>query len=130
MFASGKYRLLSFDGDDIAELAANFKTVIDEYLKDCAERGVKGEQPKVSASAQRRVRLTVVIFQVTKNLSIHSAHTSADSCPPIALRNRSLRSLLAINAAHVPHQKLTADILANFDTNHVKSVTIAQDHYN
>lgn len=43
--------LLSFDGDDIAELAANFKIVIDEYLEDCAERGVDAEQPKVSLSA-------------------------------------------------------------------------------
>lgn len=43
--------LLSFDGDDIAELAANFKTVIDEYLDDCAERGVEAEKPKISAPA-------------------------------------------------------------------------------
>ena len=43
--------LLSFDGDDIAELATNFKTVVDEYLEDCAERGVEAEQPKVSAPA-------------------------------------------------------------------------------
>lgn len=43
--------LLSFDGDDIAELAANFKTVVDEYLEDCAERGVEAEKPKVSAPA-------------------------------------------------------------------------------
>ena len=43
--------LLSFDGDDIAELAANFKVVIDEYLEDCVERGVEAEKPKVSASA-------------------------------------------------------------------------------
>ena len=43
--------LLSFDGDDIAELAANFKTVIDEYLEDCAERGVEAERPKIEAAA-------------------------------------------------------------------------------
>jgi len=43
--------LLSFDGDDIAELAANFKTVVDEYLEDCAERGVEAESPKVNAPA-------------------------------------------------------------------------------
>lgn len=29
--------LLSFDGDDIAELAANFKMVVDEYLETCAD---------------------------------------------------------------------------------------------
>lgn len=43
--------LLSFDGDDIAELAANFKMVVDEYLEDCSERGVAAEKPKVSISA-------------------------------------------------------------------------------
>ncbi len=43
--------LLSFDGDDIAELAANFKTVVDEYLEDCAERGVEAEKPKIGAPA-------------------------------------------------------------------------------
>ncbi|MBE9063564.1 hypothetical protein [cf. Phormidesmis sp. LEGE 11477] len=43
--------LLSFDGDDIAELAANFKTAVDEYLEDCAERGVEAEKPKISAPA-------------------------------------------------------------------------------
>lgn len=43
--------LLSFDGDDIAELATNFKTVVDEYLEDCAERGVEAEKPKVSVPA-------------------------------------------------------------------------------
>ncbi len=42
-----KCDLLSFDGDDIAELATNFKTVIDDYLDDCAERGVDAEQPKI-----------------------------------------------------------------------------------
>lgn len=41
--------LLSFDGDDIAELAADFKTVVDEYLEDCAERGVEAEKLKISA---------------------------------------------------------------------------------
>lgn len=43
--------LLSFDGDDIAELAANFKMVVDEYLDDCAERGVEAEVPKISIPA-------------------------------------------------------------------------------
>ena len=43
--------LLSFDGDDIAELAANFKIVVDEYLEDCAERGVEAEKPRISSAA-------------------------------------------------------------------------------
>ena len=32
-----EHDLLSFDGDDIAELAANFKMVVDEYLEDCTD---------------------------------------------------------------------------------------------
>ena len=44
--------LLSFDGDDIAELATNFKMVVDEYLDDCDERGVEAEKPKKSASVR------------------------------------------------------------------------------
>ena len=44
--------LLSFDGDDIAELATNFKMVVDEYLDDCDERGVEAEKPKISASVR------------------------------------------------------------------------------
>lgn len=36
--------LLSFDGDDIAELAANFKAVVDEYVEDCDERDIEPER--------------------------------------------------------------------------------------
>lgn len=41
--------LLSFDGNNIAELAANFKTVIDEYLEECNKKGVEAEKPKVDS---------------------------------------------------------------------------------
>ena len=36
--------LLSYEGDSIRELEADFRSVIDEYLSDCAERGVAPEQ--------------------------------------------------------------------------------------
>ena len=43
--------LLSFDGDDIAELVANFKIVTDEYLDDCAERDVEAKKTGISTPA-------------------------------------------------------------------------------
>lgn len=44
--------LLSFEGADITELAANFQEAIEDYLADCAEDGVVPEVPKVVATAQ------------------------------------------------------------------------------
>ena len=43
--------LLSFEGADIAELAANFQEVIEDYLADCAEDGIVPETPKVVVAA-------------------------------------------------------------------------------
>ena len=41
----GLKSLLSYEGNSIQELEADFQSVIDEYLKDCEERGVVPEQP-------------------------------------------------------------------------------------
>ncbi|MGB3292347.1 MAG: hypothetical protein WBB01_05035 [Phormidesmis sp.] len=41
--------LLAFDGADIAELAANFQAVVEDYLADCAEDGIIPELPKTLA---------------------------------------------------------------------------------
>ena len=46
-----KRDLLSFEGADIAELAANFQEVIEDYLADCAEDGVAPEVPKIVVTA-------------------------------------------------------------------------------
>ena len=43
--------LLSFEGADIAELAANFQEVIEDYLADYAEDGIATETPKVVVAA-------------------------------------------------------------------------------
>lgn len=43
--------LLSFEGADIAELAANFQEVVEDYLADCAEDAVAPEVPKVVVTA-------------------------------------------------------------------------------
>ena len=37
--------LLSYEGNSVEELEADFQTVIDAYLKDCEERGIAPEQP-------------------------------------------------------------------------------------
>ena len=42
--------LLAFDGADIAELAANFQAVVEDYLADCAEDGTAPELPKAFAA--------------------------------------------------------------------------------
>jgi predicted HicB family RNase H-like nuclease len=41
----GLKSLLSYEGSSVQELEKDFQSVIDEYLQDCAERGVKPEQP-------------------------------------------------------------------------------------
>ncbi|MEL6492149.1 MAG: hypothetical protein AAFQ95_19515 [Cyanobacteria bacterium J06621_3] len=46
-----KRDLLSFEGADITELAANFQEVIEDYLADCAEDGVTPEVPRVVVPA-------------------------------------------------------------------------------
>jgi predicted HicB family RNase H-like nuclease len=40
-----------YDGDDLAELAANFVTAVDEYLADCEAEGNTAEPPKTLAVA-------------------------------------------------------------------------------
>lgn len=37
--------LLSYERDSMQELGTDFQNVIDDYLKDCEERGVQPEQP-------------------------------------------------------------------------------------
>ena len=41
----GVNSLLSYEGDSVRELEADFRSVIDEYLKDCEERGLQPELP-------------------------------------------------------------------------------------
>lgn len=41
----GVKSLLSYEGDSVRELEADFRSVIDEYLKDCEERGLQPELP-------------------------------------------------------------------------------------
>lgn len=41
----GLKSLLSYEGDSVQELETDFRNVIDDYLKDCEERGMQPEQP-------------------------------------------------------------------------------------
>lgn len=41
----GLKSLLSYEGNSVDSLETDFQNAIDEYLKDCEERGVQPEQP-------------------------------------------------------------------------------------
>lgn len=41
----GLKSLLSYEGESVPEMETDFQNVIDDYLKDCEERGVQLEQP-------------------------------------------------------------------------------------
>ena len=40
-----------YDGDNLAELAANFVAAVDEYLADCENEGIAAEPPKILTTA-------------------------------------------------------------------------------
>ena len=42
---TGIKSLLSYEGDSVKELEQDFRNTIDEYLRDCRERGMEPEQP-------------------------------------------------------------------------------------
>lgn len=40
-----------YDGNNLAELAANFVAAVDEYLADCGSEGIAAESPKILTTA-------------------------------------------------------------------------------
>ncbi|MBZ0092143.1 MAG: type II toxin-antitoxin system HicB family antitoxin [Sulfuricellaceae bacterium] len=42
----GVRTIISFHGETVAELRANFEAAVDDYLEDCAAQGVTPEKPK------------------------------------------------------------------------------------
>ncbi len=42
---TGIKSLLSYEGDSVRDLEKDFQNVIDEYLRDCEEKGIEPEQP-------------------------------------------------------------------------------------
>ena len=41
----GLHTMISFHGETVAELRAEFETAISEFLRDCKEQGVRPEKP-------------------------------------------------------------------------------------
>ena len=41
----GLHTIISFHGETVAELRAEFETAIEDFLRDCKEQGVKPEKP-------------------------------------------------------------------------------------
>jgi len=41
----GLRTILSFHGEKVSELRTNFRTAVDEFVRDCKEQGVRPEKP-------------------------------------------------------------------------------------
>ena len=77
----GKVRsLLSYEGESIKELKADFQRVIDEYLADCGERNVEPEQPykgtfniRISPELHRNIALYAMEHGKSLNAAVEEA---------------------------------------------------------
>lgn len=47
--------IISFQGDSVAELRSQFQVAVDDYLEDCAERGITPDKP-TSGKVMLRIR--------------------------------------------------------------------------
>ena len=72
--------LLSYEGNSIQELEQDFKTVIDEYIKDCEERGGQPEQPykgsfniRISPELHRSIAVYAIEHGKTLNAAVEEA---------------------------------------------------------
>ncbi len=72
--------LLSYEGSSVQELEDGFKSVIDEYLNDCEERGVVPEQPykgsfnvRISPELHRAVALYAMESGKSLNATVEEA---------------------------------------------------------
>lgn len=72
--------LLSYEGSSLQELETEFHTVIDEYLADCEERGVKPEQPykgsfnvRISPDLHRSIAIYAIEHGKTLNAVVEEA---------------------------------------------------------
>lgn len=50
----GLHAMISFHGETVAELRANFEAAIEDFLRDCKEQGIAPEKP---ASGKRMLRV-------------------------------------------------------------------------
>lgn len=72
--------LLSYEGNSIQELERDFKNVIDEYIKDCEERGVQPEQPykgtfnvRISPELHRSIAVYAIEHGKSLNAAVEEA---------------------------------------------------------
>ena len=72
--------LLSYEGDSIHELEADFRSVIDEYLEDCVERNVTPETPfkgtfniRISPELHRNIAIYAMEHGKTLNAVVEEA---------------------------------------------------------
>ena len=76
----GVRSLLSYEGESIKELKADFHRVIDEYLADCGERNVEPEQPykgtfniRISPELHRNIALYAMEHGKSLNAAVEEA---------------------------------------------------------
>ena len=76
----GVRSLLSYEGESIKELKADFQRVIDEYLADCGERNVEPEQPykgtfniRISPELHRNIALYAMEHGKSLNAAVEEA---------------------------------------------------------
>lgn len=72
--------LLSYEGNSVKELEADFRTVIDEYLEDCKERNVEPEQPykgtfnvRISPDLHRNIAVYAIEHGQSLNAAVEQA---------------------------------------------------------
>lgn len=72
--------LLSYEGNSIQELEQDFKNVIDEYIKDCEERGIQPEQPykgtfniRISPELHRSIAVYAIEHGKSLNAAVEEA---------------------------------------------------------
>lgn len=72
--------LLSYEGESIKELKADFQKVIDEYLTDCRERNVEPELPfkgtfniRISPELHRNIALYAMEHGKSLNAAVEEA---------------------------------------------------------
>ena len=68
--------LLSYEGNSVQELEQDFKTVIDEYIRDCEEQGIQPEQPyKGTFNVRIRPELhrSIAVYAIEHGKSLNAA---------------------------------------------------------
>lgn len=72
----GVKSLLSYEGTSVEELETEFQNVINEYLKDCEERGVTPEQPYKGSFNVRinpELHRVIAIYAMENGKSLNAA---------------------------------------------------------